>query len=525
MQILKEMESNNDDDRESFRVVSLFLFSLAHPKNVWWRQKNLLEFYFISSPLLLQHFFLSINHQWSDCKNLRHQTDWPSITTVRHDDKSNTKEIIKYKGAHCGNHTKKEKEKTLGNKYCERKWKKKCTLNSCQYDLTGLWQEVALESRWFGAYGSSSQSVKMVSQSSFTNPMWTIQEAPFFGSYELQKCVQPCPQPAQKKHTLEAKPPVTAHLNHFLLFFCPSKLEHQSWATAAAVCIQSSAAAAAAAEDKELSMEQKTRMGARSNLQVEEDRNFSLLHFATNDIQATDRSCSIQALPCCRTKTKTPELWKTAKTPNVQQQQQSSKMHACHHWHNNSDWRRTSWSELSDTCCCLMLLDTCCCTKRLTRLSKRWGRSIIIIITSNIIPEDVGATWSDPWNLQREWSSKARNCSTLELLSATNYNCVRSSRSCTLFSLSLWGSLLAQDRHEQNAGESSSTSLHERGTDAPWFGSSRRSSSDRRRTRMKLDKRRQKQAERLCCVCARQSTKQEKHKKNKIPEAQNEGKL
>jgi hypothetical protein len=35
MQILKEMASNNDDDREGFRVVSLFLFSLAHPKNVW----------------------------------------------------------------------------------------------------------------------------------------------------------------------------------------------------------------------------------------------------------------------------------------------------------------------------------------------------------------------------------------------------------------------------------------------------------------------------------------------------------
>lgn len=82
----------------------------------------------------------------------------------------------------------------------------------------------------------------------------------------------------------------------------------------------------------------------------------------------------------------------------------------------------------------------------------------------------------------------------LNVLSATNYNCVRSSRSCTLFSLSR-GSLLAQDRHEQNAGESSSTSLHERGTDAPWFSSSRRSSSDRRRTRMKLDKGRQKQAE------------------------------
>jgi hypothetical protein len=30
--------------------------------------------------------------------------------------------------------------------------------------------------------------------------------------------------------------------------------------------------------------------------------------FATNDIQVTDRSCSIQALPCCRTKTKTPEV-------------------------------------------------------------------------------------------------------------------------------------------------------------------------------------------------------------------------
>jgi len=42
---------------------------------------------------------------------------------------------------------------------------------------------------------------------------------------------------------------------------------------------------------------------------------------------------------------------------------------------------------------------------------------------------------------------------------------------------------------------------------------------------MKLDKGRQKQAERECCVCARQSTKQEKHTKNKIPEAQNEGKL
>lgn len=102
----------------------------------------------------------------------------------------------------------------------------------------------------------------------------------------------------------------------------------------------------------------------------------------------------------------------------------------------------------------------------------------------------------------------------LNLLSATNYNCVRSSRSCTRFSLSLSrGSLLAQDRHEQNAGVSSGTSLHERGTDAPWFGSSRRSSSDRRRTRMKLDKGRQKQAERECCVCARQSTKQEKHTK------------
>ncbi len=64
----------------------------------------------------------------SDCKNLRHQTDWPSITTVRHDDNSNTKEIIKYKGDHCGNHTKKEKKKTLGNKYCERKWKKNAPL-------------------------------------------------------------------------------------------------------------------------------------------------------------------------------------------------------------------------------------------------------------------------------------------------------------------------------------------------------------------------------------------------------------
>ncbi len=101
------------------------------------------------------------------------------------------------------------------------------------------------------------------------------------------------------------------------------------------------------------------------------------------------------------------------------------------------------------------------------------------------------------------------------LLSATNYNRVRSSRSCTLFSLSR-GRLLAQDRHEQNAGESSSTSLHERGTAALWFSSSRRSSSDRRRTRMKLDKGRQKQAERECCVCARQSTKQEKHKKTKF---------
>ncbi len=64
----------------------------------------------------------------SDCKNLRHQADWPSITTVRHDDKSNTKEIIKYRGDHCGNHTKKEKKKTLGNKYCERKWKKNALL-------------------------------------------------------------------------------------------------------------------------------------------------------------------------------------------------------------------------------------------------------------------------------------------------------------------------------------------------------------------------------------------------------------
>jgi hypothetical protein len=41
-------------------------------------------------------------------------------------------------------------------------------------------------------------------------------------------------------------------------------------------------------------MEQKTRMGARSNLQVEEDRNFSLLHFChqqyTGDSQKLQHS-------------------------------------------------------------------------------------------------------------------------------------------------------------------------------------------------------------------------------------------
>lgn len=90
------------------------------------KKNNFWNFYFFSQHSCCSTF--SCLSTISDCKNLRHQTDWPSITTVRHDDKWNTKEIIKYKGGHCGNHTKKEKKKTLGNKYCERKWKKICTL-------------------------------------------------------------------------------------------------------------------------------------------------------------------------------------------------------------------------------------------------------------------------------------------------------------------------------------------------------------------------------------------------------------
>ncbi len=175
--------------------------------------------------------------------------------------------------------------------------KKQCNLKSCQYELTDLWQEVALESRWFGAYGSSSQSMKMVSQSSFTNPMWTIQEAPFFGSYMRFKMCSTLSSACPKEtHTgSKATSNNTSQSLSSLLLFIQAWTPTMSNRSSSLHSINSQ-------------WNKKTRMGARSNLQVVEDRNFSLLHFATNNIQATDWSCSIQALPCCRTKTKTPEV-------------------------------------------------------------------------------------------------------------------------------------------------------------------------------------------------------------------------
>jgi hypothetical protein len=122
--------------------------------------------------------------------------------------------------------------------------------------------------------------MKMVSQSSFTNPMWTIQEAPFFGSYELQKCVQPCPPPAQKKHTLEAKPPVTTYLNlTFYSFFVHPSLNTNHEQQQQQFAFNHLQLLLLLLRTKNSQWNKKTRMGARSKLQVEEDRSFSLLHF------------------------------------------------------------------------------------------------------------------------------------------------------------------------------------------------------------------------------------------------------
>jgi hypothetical protein len=45
--------------------------------------------------------------------------------------------------------------------------------------------------------------------------------------------------------------------------------------------------------------------------------------------------------------------------------------------------------------------------KESSKIGRATRESIIII------PADAGGTWSDPCNLQRGWSSKARNCNTL----------------------------------------------------------------------------------------------------------------
>jgi len=73
MQILKEMASNNDDDREGFRVVSLFLFlwlilrMSGEDKNTFWK------FIYFSYNSCCSTF--SCLSTIGDCKNLRHQTD------------------------------------------------------------------------------------------------------------------------------------------------------------------------------------------------------------------------------------------------------------------------------------------------------------------------------------------------------------------------------------------------------------------------------------------------------------------
>ncbi len=205
---------------------------------------------------------------------------------------------------------KKKRKKHLEINIVKGNEKKKSTLNGCQYDITDMLQEVTLESRWFGAYGSSSQSMKMVSQSSFTNPMWTIQEAPFFGSYKIQKCVQPCPQPAQKKHTSEAKPPVTTCLNlTFYSFFVHPSLNtnHEQQQQQFAfnhpqlLLLLLLRTKNSRWNKKQEWVQDQTWKSRKIGTSVSSI-------FATNDIQATDRNCSIQALPGCRTKTKTPEV-------------------------------------------------------------------------------------------------------------------------------------------------------------------------------------------------------------------------
>ncbi len=169
--------------------------------------------------------------------------------------------------------------------------------------------------------------------------------------------------------------------------FLSIQAEHQPWATLAAVCIQSSAAAAAAAaEDKELSMEQKTRMGARSNLQVEEDRNFSLLHFCHQRYTGDWQKLQHPSIALLQNKNKNSRGLGNSKnsqcatTTTIQQD-------AC--MPSLTQQFRLEEDFTIRTVRYLLLLDTCCCTKRLTRLSKLCGRSIIIIIIiSIIVPEE-----------------------------------------------------------------------------------------------------------------------------------------